>query len=225
MRSTAREHNVEYNNQCKVDPQFDPILVNEKPLETVPTAKLLGLNNSSDLRWNHHISEITRKVAARFCFMRQLKRANIPTKELLPTFYSTCIRPTLEYACPVFHNSLPKYLSEDLEQLQKWAQRIIYPFLSYLEVLRASGLPRLSVSDRREHLTRMLFVEVASNPSHKLHSLLPDSNSCQYNLRRQRKFASQGRILIVLRTHLLSAVVNIFNFFALFLQLVFDFLS
>ena len=28
------------------DPQFDPILVKERPLETVPTAKLLGLNIS-----------------------------------------------------------------------------------------------------------------------------------------------------------------------------------
>ena len=118
--------------------------------------------------------------------MRQLKRANIPTKELL-TFYSTCTRPTPEYACPVFHNSLPKYLSNDLEQLQKWALGIIYPFRSYSEVLRASGLPRLS--DHMEHLTRKLFVEVASNPSHKLHSLLLDSNCCQYNLRRQWKFA------------------------------------
>ena len=127
---------------AKNDPQFDPILVNDKLLETVSTAKLLGLNISSDLKCNHHISEITRKAAPRFYFMRQLKRANIPTKELL-TFYSTCIRPTLEYACPVFHNSLPKYLSDDLEQLQKRVLRIIYPFQSYSEALKASGLPRL----------------------------------------------------------------------------------
>ena len=32
----------------KTDPQFDPILGDEKPLETVSTAKLLGLNISSE---------------------------------------------------------------------------------------------------------------------------------------------------------------------------------
>ena len=98
---------------AKTVPQFDPILVNEQPLETVSTAKLLGLNISNDLKWNPHVSEITRKAAPWFYFMRQLKRANIPTKDL-PTLYSSCIRPTLEYACPVFHDSLPKYLSDDL---------------------------------------------------------------------------------------------------------------
>ena len=117
----------------------------------------------------HHISEITRKAASRFYFMRQLKKADIPSKDM-QTFYSTCIRPTLEYTCLVLHNSLPKYLSDDLKQLQKRALKIIYPFQPYSEVLRASDLPRLS--DHRKLLTRKLFVEVATNSSHKLHSLL-----------------------------------------------------
>ena len=111
---------------AKTVPQFDPILVNEQPLETVSTAKLLGLNISHDLKWNHLISEITRKAAPQFYFMRQLKRANIPTKDLL-TFYSMMQLSTLEYASPVFHNSLPKYLSDNLEQLQKQTKKYLPP--------------------------------------------------------------------------------------------------
>ena len=57
-------------------------------------------------------------TTARIYFLRQLKRKNIPSKELL-TFYTTCVRPVAEYACPVFHNGLPQYLSNDLERLQK----------------------------------------------------------------------------------------------------------
>jgi hypothetical protein len=74
------------------NPQFDPVMVNE--MEIVQHAKLLGLNISSDLKWNFHVSETTKKAAPRFYFLRQLKRAAIPTKELLK-FYTTCIRPTL----------------------------------------------------------------------------------------------------------------------------------
>ena len=44
----------------------------------------------------------------------------------LVTFYVSCVRPVTEYACTVFHNGLPKYLSDDLEQLQKRALRIIF---------------------------------------------------------------------------------------------------
>ena len=49
----------------------DPILVNDKSLETVSTVKLVGLNISSDLKWNHHTSEITRKAAPRFYFISE----------------------------------------------------------------------------------------------------------------------------------------------------------
>ena len=112
------------------DSQFEPVVVNDKPLEIVQHVKLLGLNLLSDLKWNHHISEITKKTALRFYFLRQLKRAIIPEKNLL-NFYTTCIRPILEYACPVFHNALPKYLSEDIKKLPRRTLRIIYPWRPY----------------------------------------------------------------------------------------------
>ena len=85
---------------------FASIVINGKAIEVVSTVKLLGLNISSDLRWNCHVAEISKKVASRLYFLKQLKRANIPAKDLL-IFYLTCIRPVTEYACPVFHNALP----------------------------------------------------------------------------------------------------------------------
>ena len=88
-----------------------------KTIDVVPHAKLLGLNISCDPKWNVHISETVRKVSSRLYCQRQLKRAKIATKELI-TFYKTLIRPVSEYACQVYHNSLPKYLSDDLERLQ-----------------------------------------------------------------------------------------------------------
>ena len=91
----------------------------------VSTVKLLGLNISSDLLWNCHVAEISKKVASSLYFLNQLKRANIPAKDLL-IFYLTCIRPVTGYACPVFHNVLPAYLFAELEQLQKRAMRIIF---------------------------------------------------------------------------------------------------
>ena len=71
---------------AKTDPQFDPILVNDKLLETVSTAKLLGLNISSDLKCNHHISEITRKAAPRFLLhetAQKSKHSNKRTADFL----------------------------------------------------------------------------------------------------------------------------------------------
>ena len=103
---------------------FAPIVINGKAIEVVSTAKFLGLNISSDLRWNCHVAEISKKVASRLYFLKQLKTANIPAKDFL-IFYLTCIRLVTEYACPVFHNALPTYLSTELEQLQKRTMRSI----------------------------------------------------------------------------------------------------
>ena len=109
---------------AKTEPKFDPIVVNSNPLEIVETAKVLGFNISCDLKWNAHLSEVLKKDTSRLYFLRQLKRSNIATKDLF-SFYLVCVRPITEYACQVFHNALPQYLSEDLERLQKRAPRII----------------------------------------------------------------------------------------------------
>ena len=164
---------------------FAPIVINGKAIEVVSTVKLLGLNISSDFLWNCHVAEISKKVASRLYFLKQLKRANIPTKDLL-IFYRTCIRPVMEYACPVFHNALPAYLSVELEQLQKRAMRIIFPFVPYNDALNQANLETLS--QRRQSITTKLFDSITCNSDHKLYKLLPPQNNCELNLRRKRKF-------------------------------------
>ncbi len=99
----------------KID--FDPIIINDREIEVVPQAKLLGLTISDDLKWNSHVKNICKKASIRLYLLRQLKRANGPSKDLV-LFYVTCIRPVVSYACEVFHDSLPAYLSDDLERLQ-----------------------------------------------------------------------------------------------------------
>ena len=173
------------NTFSKSDPIIDPIVVNNQPLETVKSAKLLGINISSDLKWNIHITEIMKKCAPRFYFVRQLKRAHLATSELL-TFYLCCIRPVAEYGCQLFHNALPKYLSADLERIQKRALKIVHSELPYREALAVCNLPTLR--ERRQKLCDKLFSEVARNPKHKLHKLLPSRNECQINFRAKRVF-------------------------------------
>ena len=56
--------------------EFSPVMVDNKSLEVVHSAKLLGLTISScNLNWNAHISEIVKKASKRIYFLVQLKRA------------------------------------------------------------------------------------------------------------------------------------------------------
>ena len=166
-------------------PDFDPLVVNGKPLEIVTGVKVLGLNISSDLKWNMHIMELVKKVNCRLYFLKQLKRASVAPRQLT-LFYVTCIRSILEYACPVFHRSLPAYLSDDLERLQKRALRIIYLHVHYNRALEVSRISTLF--ERRETIASKLFDEITNDPQHRLHNLLPVRNINNYSLRNTRKF-------------------------------------
>jgi len=75
------------------------------------------------------VSELVRKVSTRLYFLRQLNKLHVATRELV-LFYITCIQSILERGSPVFHHTLPSYLSEDLERFQKRVIKNIYPKLS-----------------------------------------------------------------------------------------------
>ena len=104
-----------------------------------PKAKVLGLPLSSNLKWNNHVDEIVKKSRKRLYCLSQLKRSGLKPPELIQ-FYRTCICPITEYACPVFHDCLPVYLSKDIESIQRCTMRISFPSLSYKEALDKAGL-------------------------------------------------------------------------------------
>ena len=140
------------------------------PIELVATAKILGLNVSSDWKWNSHIDSIIKKAQKCLYSLSQLKSSGLGTRGLVQ-FFCTCIRPYTEYTCPVFRDSLPVYLSNEPERVQKRAMRIIFPFCSYNESLVESNVIKLS--DRRQELVAKSFKEVVQGKQNKLHGLLP----------------------------------------------------
>ena len=170
----------------KSENPLEPITINNTNIEAVPSSKLLGVLISNDLKWNAQVEMICKKVAARLYFLRQFKRAKVPTNDLL-SFYTTCIHPVAEYACPVFHTALPQYLSDQLERLQKRALRIISTNdLSYRQALEVFNIPTLY--DRREAIGNLLFQRISNNNNHKLYPLLPPPYLGTLRTRKNRKF-------------------------------------
>ena len=99
--------------------------------------------------------------------LRVLRRSGISPSDLLSVYYSLG-RSILEYACSVWHTSLPNYLCNRIEQVQKRALRILYPDLHYIV-----HCPRLDV--RRQEICLQTFK--ICDPGCRLHHLIPPIRS------------------------------------------------
>ena len=110
-------------------------------------------------------------------YLRLLKRAKVPAKDLLGVYYSV-VRSALEYACPVWSSSLTTEQSSNLELIQKRALKIIFPTLSYEQCLIDHNI--LTLADRRLLLSKKFFMSVirTNNPVSSL--------MCKNQSRRQR---------------------------------------
>ena len=104
----------------KSPPPYSPITIDGVQFQRVSSAKVLGVTISNVLKWNDHVDTITSKAARRLYLLSQLKRAGISSDDLLAFYYSV-IRSVLEFSCHLFHRSLPKYLSDDIERIQRRA--------------------------------------------------------------------------------------------------------
>ena len=165
---------------------YDNITINGNTIDVVRSVKILGVTLQSNLKWNEHINNIVKKASKRLYFLSQLKRAKVPSNDLV-NFYVTCIRSLLLYSCQVFHFNLPEFLNIMLERIQKRAMNIIYGYdVPYSEALVMSKLHRLS--DHRRHLCDEFFNKIVMNPNDKLHGLLPYNLSVISSLRNKRNF-------------------------------------
>ena len=113
------------------------------------------------------------------------------------------------YVNPYFLSVLQgQYLSDEIERIQKRALKIINPDLSYRESLEATLLP--SLSQRRHKLCQSYFGKM-TNPSHKLHYLLPEKRN--NNLRNNANFTQFQCFSNRFKNSFIPSSVQTFNSF------------
>ena len=81
--------------------------------------------NIITLTWNDHIEELVKKASKKLYILIQLKRAHVPTSDLVT--YCTCIRSSLDYACPVFHYSLQSIYKSSSKVYKGGPYRAFFP--------------------------------------------------------------------------------------------------
>ena len=147
-------------------------------LESVTSAKYLGVTVQSNLKWDKHINDITSKGNKTLGFLkRNLKTSNQQVKSQA---YQALVRPKLEYSCSVWdpHTSESK---SKIEMVQRRAARYVcnryHNTSSVTDMLDTLNIPTLSQRRLRTRLVMMYKISyhLVAIPSDTL--ILADSRT------------------------------------------------
>ena len=135
-------------------------------LEVTYKTKLLGVQCTSDGKWNEHISYLVKKASIRLYFIRRLKKLGA-SHQILKESYILFVRPILEMCAPLWTGALTKnqFLTDSLERVQKSFCKILFPYESYqcsLENLKLQNL-----HERRVSLAKKTAIKMSKNDKFK----------------------------------------------------------
>ena len=99
------------------------IFIDNMPINTVYITRLLGVILTSDLKWNSHTDDLSKRCNPRLYALLLLKKAGCPPQILWKVYY-TFIRSILTYCYPVLCN-MSQQLKKKYLKIQKRAGLII----------------------------------------------------------------------------------------------------
>jgi len=160
-----------------------------QPLQRVQSTKVLGVQISADLQWSEQIRTMLRKANGRLQMLKLLKKFHMPVADLV-TVYIGYVRPSLEYAAPVWHSSITVKQQDMIERIQKRATKIILGprYDTYEDSLIICNLKTLE--ERRRHLCKSFIDSLMT--SEKFRAWLPPSrgDTVSYELRSAAKLGT-----------------------------------
>ena len=120
--------------------------------------------------WSTHVNTICSTASSRLHSLKVLKRCSLSTSDLL-YFYTSAVRPLLEYACRAWHTSLTSEQSKQIERIQIRALKIILNSncIDYENLCLIHNLDTLS--NRRNQLCMTFFEKSVLHKSGCLYTI------------------------------------------------------
>ena len=120
---------VIFKAKNKIIPPFDPLKINDVPLQLKTSEKYLGLRIDSTLSWNAQIEYIKNKLSTLLGTLRNIVRC-IP-RILRYTIYNSLVKPHLLYLIELWGSATKTKLSELQRSQNKLIKMLFnYPFLT-----------------------------------------------------------------------------------------------
>ena len=127
-------------------------------IEVVDCADLLGVSESSDMKWTKHVNSIVKRCSTRLYLLRTLKSSAVASDALL-LFYHAKIRAILTYTYPAIC-SMPKHLLEKLISVERRVYKIIDDEPSFMA---NQARKIVQQADKEDHRLSYMFHRNARN--------------------------------------------------------------
>ena len=133
--------------------------INNANIDEVQNFNFLGLQVSSDITWNLHINEISKKISRIIGILKKLQL--IVPKNVLLTIYNTLILPHINYCLLVWGSKSGKIL-----QLQKKAIRAVScagyishtePLFKFYDILKVNDIYRYKLLNLYYNAKNQIF--------------------------------------------------------------------
>ena len=140
-------------------------------LQVTESIKYLGINITSDLRWNKQVDAVRSKANSKLGFLR--RNVRVASTQLKSQLYSTVVRSGLEYASSVWSPHEAK-LVNGLEAVQRraarWAVNRYQRKASVTQMLAELGWPTLE--QRRNHSRLVMLFKILHGLAYVQHNFL-----------------------------------------------------
>eukprot|EP00057_Strongylocentrotus_purpuratus_P007448 XP_011661922.1 PREDICTED: uncharacterized protein LOC105437248 [Strongylocentrotus purpuratus] len=174
MKFNTTKSNAMSVNFTKRNINTPCLRLNDEPLKTTESQKILGVHLQSNLKWDKQVGDIVSRAGKRVFMISRLRKASVPICDLV-NIYSSYIRPLLEYSSPLWSPSITANQYNDIEKIQKRVCRIIMKdqYVSYDHALEHLSICRMS--ERHEQLLDSFARSLLESPRHR--DLLPPLRS------------------------------------------------
>ena len=142
------------------------ICLDDKPIEVLDNAKLLGLYIDQTLSFNDHTNSLVKRVSSKIAVLHRLRQ--FLTSYILNTVYLTTIQPIFDYCLSVWGNSSKQNINA-IQKLQNRSARAVtgnFDYSSSVTNIR-NDLGWMNIKTRFDYFTLILMYK-------SLNSLAPD---------------------------------------------------
>ena len=186
-----KSHAMHFTRAKKFDFPPEMSFLDGTEVQIVQQTTLLGVIITDDLKWKQNTSFICLKARQKLWTLKRMKLLYLNEIELFDV-YKKEIRSVLEYAAPVWHSSITKKQTSEIENIQKISFKLILQ-KKYTTYSRACTYFQTTSLEQRRHEICERFAIKNLKSDNSMFEIIPSDSRLRNKFIRVKEFKCHTR--------------------------------